>query len=105
MTVDKAAAHRFVKASLATNPDQKRKADTSDESEDEESEEETKANNKARTEKGNAQASNKRRRGIDPFSGMSTRAFPTSFTYDLIINVPIFRQIIVYCPHHGEKAL
>jgi hypothetical protein len=67
LTVDKAAAHRFVKASLATNPDQKRKANTSDESEDEESEGET----KARTDKGNAQASNKRRRGVDPFTGMS----------------------------------
>jgi hypothetical protein len=95
LTVDKAAAHRFVKASLATNPDQKRKANPSDESEGEESEEETKANDKARTDKGNAQAPNKRRRGVDPFTGMSTRAFPSSSTHDLIINIPISRQEII----------
>ncbi|KAI8580208.1 hypothetical protein K450DRAFT_49545 [Umbelopsis ramanniana AG] len=74
LTVDKAAAHRFVKASLASNPDQKRKADASDESEDEESEEET--NDKSHTDKSKAQGANKRRRGVDPFTGMFTKIFP-----------------------------
>jgi hypothetical protein len=90
LTVDKAAAHRFVKASLATNPDQKRK-NTSDESEDEESEEETKPNDKSRTDKSNAQGANKRRRGVDPFTGMCTRVFSSPSTCHFIFNTPIFQ--------------
>jgi hypothetical protein len=75
LTVDKAAAHRFVKSSLAGNPDQKRKVQSSDDGEEEESEEDSKPKDKKHAGDNNTQGANKRRRGIDPFTGMCIGPF------------------------------
>ncbi|KAJ2958967.1 hypothetical protein NQZ79_g5521 [Umbelopsis isabellina] len=69
LTVDKAAAHRFVKGALSGNPDQKNKSEENASAEDEiSSAEEATPKTKKRSGE-NMSSSKKKRRGVDPFTG------------------------------------
>ncbi|KAG2177084.1 hypothetical protein INT43_007740 [Umbelopsis isabellina] len=70
LTVDKAAAHRFVKGALSGNPDQKKETDEHASTEDGEISSAEEATPKAKKRGGEKMSSSKKKkRGIDPFSG------------------------------------
>lgn len=70
LTVDKAAAHRFVKGALSGNPDQKKESDDNASAEDGEVSSADEATTKSKKRGGEKMSSSKKkRRGVDPFTG------------------------------------